>query len=129
MKYDALATSSLLDLVLRTAENDFTNKDIALMLGVSKRTIENRMREYELTNTSRYSDIHDDILDAHVQRILTNFPRSGVILFYIPKFKKGLVTSHKLDTGALEAMKNQTGKERAHVKLLSLSLFELIITK
>ena len=30
------------------------------MLGVSKRTIENRMAEYELTNKSRYTDVGDD---------------------------------------------------------------------
>ena len=50
---------------------------MALMLGVSKRTIENRMAEYELTNKSRYSDIEDDFLDSLIQRIMTNFPRSG----------------------------------------------------
>ncbi|KAJ7378440.1 hypothetical protein OS493_022974 [Desmophyllum pertusum] len=38
-------------------------KDMAHMLGVSKRTIENRMAEYELTNKSRYSDIHIPALD------------------------------------------------------------------
>nr|XP_058969483.1 uncharacterized protein LOC131795899 [Pocillopora verrucosa]XP_058969484.1 uncharacterized protein LOC131795899 [Pocillopora verrucosa] len=58
-------------------ENNFTYKDMALMLGVSKRTIENRMAEYELTNKSRYSDIEDDFLDSLIQRIMTNFPRSG----------------------------------------------------
>ncbi|KAK3744044.1 hypothetical protein QZH41_011924, partial [Actinostola sp. cb2023] len=57
--------------------NDFTNHDIALMLGVSKRTVENRMREYQLTNWSRYSDIDNDVLDSYVQRIQSNFPRSG----------------------------------------------------
>ena len=43
---------------------------MALMLGVSKRTIENRMAEYELTNKSRYSDIEDDFLDSLIQRII-----------------------------------------------------------
>lgn len=47
------------------------------MLGVSKRTIENRIAEYELTNKSRYTDIGDDLLDSFVQRAMTNFPRSG----------------------------------------------------
>ena len=50
---------------------------MALMLGVSKRTIENRMAEYELTNKTLYSDIEDDFLDSLIQRIMTNFPRSG----------------------------------------------------
>ena len=58
-------------------ENNFTSQDMAHMLGVSKRTIENRMAEYELTNKSRYSDIENDFLDSFVQRIMTNFPRSG----------------------------------------------------
>ncbi|KAJ7378419.1 hypothetical protein OS493_022953 [Desmophyllum pertusum] len=44
-------------------ENNFTYQDMAHMLGVSKRTIENRMAEYELTNKSRYSDIHIPALD------------------------------------------------------------------
>ena len=47
------------------------------MLGVSKRTIENRMAEYELTNRSRYSDIEDEMLDSFVQNIMVNLPRSG----------------------------------------------------
>ena len=50
---------------------------MALMLGVSKRTIENLMAEYELTNKSRYSDMEDDFLGSLIQRIMTNFPRSG----------------------------------------------------
>ncbi len=47
------------------------------MLGVSKRTVENRMAEYELTNRSRYSDIDDDILDSFVKFTMDTFPRSG----------------------------------------------------
>lgn len=47
------------------------------MLGVSKRTVENRIAEYELTNRSRYSDIDDDMLDSFVKNIMVNLPRSG----------------------------------------------------
>lgn len=47
------------------------------MLGVSKRTVENRIVEYELTNRSRYSDIDDDMLDSFVKNIMVNLPRSG----------------------------------------------------
>ena len=50
---------------------------MALMLGVSQRTIENRMAEYALTNKSRFSDIEDDLPDSFIQRIMTNLPRSG----------------------------------------------------
>ena len=46
------------------------------MLGVSRRTVERRMTQLQLTNRSRYTDIEDDILDSLVHRI-TNFPRSG----------------------------------------------------
>ena len=40
------------------------------MLGVSKRTVENRMAEYHMTNRNRYSDIDDNSLDAHTERII-----------------------------------------------------------
>lgn len=60
------------------AENGFTQHDMALMLGVSKRTIENRFSEFNLTNRRRFSDIDDQSLDVHVQRIVSHFPRSGI---------------------------------------------------
>ena len=47
------------------------------MLGVSKRTVENRMAEYHMTNRNLYSDIDDDSLDAHTEHIIANLPRSG----------------------------------------------------
>jgi len=47
------------------------------MPGVSKRTVKNRIAEYELTNRSRFSDIDDDILDSFVKNIMVNLPRSG----------------------------------------------------
>ncbi|CAH3104207.1 unnamed protein product [Pocillopora meandrina] len=50
---------------------------MALMLDVSKRTTENLMAEYVLTNKSRYSDEEDDFLDNLIHRIMTNFPRSS----------------------------------------------------
>ena len=53
---------------------------MALMLGVSKRTVENRMAEFELTNRSRYSNIDDVMLDAHVERIIAILARSGTWL-------------------------------------------------
>lgn len=60
-----------------STDNQFTNRDIALMLGVSQRTVERRMTELQLSNLSRYSNIEDDMLDSFVQRIVMNFPRSG----------------------------------------------------
>ena len=50
---------------------------MALMLGVSKRTVENRLSEYDMTNARRFSDIDDQSLDVYVQRIVAHFPRSG----------------------------------------------------
>ena len=58
-------------------ENNFSQKDMALMLGVSKRTVENRLSEYDMTNARRFSDIDDQSLDVYVQRIVAHFPRSG----------------------------------------------------
>lgn len=63
--------------VIFFTENHFTHKEMALMFGVSKRTVERRMQESQLSNVSRYTDIEDDMLDSFVQRIITNFPRSG----------------------------------------------------
>ena len=63
--------------VIPFTENNFTQDEMALMFGVSKRTVERRMAESQLTNMSRYTDIDDDMLDSFVYRIITNFPRSG----------------------------------------------------
>ena len=57
--------------------HQFTNRDIALMLGVSQSTVERRISQLQMSNMSRYSNIDDDMLDSFVQRIITNFPRSG----------------------------------------------------
>lgn len=54
---------------------------MAQMLGVSLRTIENRLAEYNMTNRNRYSDIDDGSLDAYVGRIVALFPRSGNLYF------------------------------------------------
>jgi hypothetical protein len=53
------------------------------MLGVSKRTVENRMAEYQMTNRNRYSNIDDDMLDAYIERIIAHLPRSGTTYFFI----------------------------------------------
>ena len=63
--------------LLFLVENGFTQSDMALMLGVSKRTVENRMAEFHLTNQNRFSDIDDGSLDVHTQHIIGIFPRSG----------------------------------------------------
>ena len=50
---------------------------MAFIRGVSKRTIENRMAEYHMTNIDRYSDIDDGMFQSFVPRIIANFQRSG----------------------------------------------------
>ena len=52
---------------------------MAVMLGVSRRTVENRMAEFNLTNENRFSDVDDNSLDAYTERIIGLFPRSGSI--------------------------------------------------
>ncbi len=54
---------------------------MAQMLDVSLRTVENRFMEYNMTNRTHYSDIDDGSLDAHVERIVALFPRSGNVCF------------------------------------------------
>ena len=69
------------DSFFSVSENGFTQRDMAKMLGVSLRTIENRLSEYNMTNSDRYSEIDDVLLDAHVERIVAHFPRSGINIF------------------------------------------------
>ena len=57
----------------------FTQNDIALMLGVSKRTVENRFAEFNMTHIERYSDIDDSSLDVYTKHIITLSPRSGTV--------------------------------------------------
>ena len=66
-------------LLLAFVDNGFTQKDMAVMLGVSRRTVENRMAEFNLTNHTRFSDIDDSSLDAYTERIIGLFPRSSKI--------------------------------------------------
>ena len=73
--------------ILFFLENGFTQPDMALMLGVSKRTIENRLAEFNLTNRNRYSNIDDDLLDAHTEHIISLFPRSGMFSTEEPSSK------------------------------------------
>ena len=60
-----------------TLELGFNQNDMALMLGVSKRTIENRLAELNVTRIERFSDMDDGKLDMYIERIMTYFPRSG----------------------------------------------------
>ena len=57
-------------------DSGFKVADIAALFGVSKRTIERRMRSYQLT-TRNYSDISDADLDEIVRGMTLAFPRCG----------------------------------------------------
>ena len=50
-------------------ESNFTVKEMSDILGVSKRTVERRMNQYELTNMNRFTAINDERLDAIVSEI------------------------------------------------------------
>ena len=59
-----------------TLELGFNQNDMVLMLGVSKRTVENRLAGFNLTRIERFSDMDDGTLDTYIEHI-TYFPRSG----------------------------------------------------
>ena len=48
---------------------NFTVKEMSDILGVSKRTVERRMSQYELTNMNRFTAINNKRLDAIVNEI------------------------------------------------------------
>lgn len=55
----------------------FSVQSIADLLGISKRTVERRLHQYNLSVRSGYTDINnDDLLDT-VKTILTEFPQVG----------------------------------------------------
>lgn len=58
-------------------EMQFSIPTIAHMVGVSVRTIRNRMSQYELSVKDFYSAIGDDDLDQVIIAILHNFPNTG----------------------------------------------------
>ncbi|XP_071964143.1 uncharacterized protein [Antedon mediterranea] len=58
-------------------DNNFTVQDMSKMFSVSKRTIERRLQEYNMT-TRNYTDISSEFLDARIGMITMNFPRSGL---------------------------------------------------
>ena len=57
-------------------DNKFKVKDMALLLGVSKRTIERRLSFYQLS-TRCYTIISNQELDNIVQEMSSSFPRCG----------------------------------------------------
>ena len=55
----------------------FSTTEIALLLGVGKRTVERRLEEFGLSIRATYADISNEVLDAEVSSILRNFPNTG----------------------------------------------------
>ena len=55
----------------------FSVDDIALLLGVGKRTVERRLEEFSLSVRATYTDMSNEELDAEVASILRNFPNTG----------------------------------------------------
>ena len=47
------------------------------ILGVSQRTVERRLQEYNLRLSSNYSNLRDEELDTMIRGILTDFPDTG----------------------------------------------------
>ena len=60
-------------------DNGFTQNDMAVMLGVSRHTVENRMAEFNLTNENRFSDIDDSSLDAYTDPVGRRLRRINAI--------------------------------------------------
>ena len=58
-------------------EGHFSVPEISKLLGVSPRTVERRMSEYELSIQGSYDGMNDNELDDIVTRILKDFPNTG----------------------------------------------------
>ena len=74
---------TVLYVLLLHLANGFTKGDMAQMLGVSLRTIENRFSDYSMTNRDRYSATDDEFLDAYVERAVALFSISGKHSFLV----------------------------------------------
>lgn len=72
-------------------DNGFTQNEMSVMLGVSQRTVENRLAEYNMTNIQRFSNIDDGSLDVYVQRIVAHFPRSGWLFNILREIKLNVI--------------------------------------
>ena len=55
----------------------FSTAEIAVLLGVGKRTVERRSEEFHLSTRATYSDMSSEELDAEITSILRNFPNTG----------------------------------------------------
>jgi AraC-like DNA-binding protein len=58
-------------------DNGFTATDMSTMLGVSKSTLQRRLREFNLSAAPRYADLSNNDLDNLVSEVQTEFPNAG----------------------------------------------------
>ena len=67
------------DDIQKFLDMEFTVQAIANMLGVSKKTIDRRIRDFNIrAKIPLYTDLSSDRLDNEVVRILKEFPNSGI---------------------------------------------------
>ena len=59
------------------AQKRFSSAEIAVLLGVGKRTVERQLEEFHLSIRATYSDMSNEELDAEITSILRNFPNTG----------------------------------------------------
>lgn len=58
-------------------ENGFKVAEIARLIGVSKRTAERRLKDYDLGIRQSYSPLTDHELEDEVKKIINDFPHVG----------------------------------------------------
>ena len=58
-------------------DNGFTATDMSTMLGVSKSTLQRRLREFNLIAAPRYADLSNNDLDNLVSEVQREFPNAG----------------------------------------------------
>uniref|UniRef100_A0A8W8MCH0 Integrase core domain-containing protein n=1 Tax=Magallana gigas TaxID=29159 RepID=A0A8W8MCH0_MAGGI len=58
-------------------ENGFKVAEIARLIGVSKRTVERRLKDYDLGIRQSYSPLTDHELEDEVKKIINDFPHVG----------------------------------------------------
>jgi len=72
-------------------ENGFTQKDIAMIVGVSAKTISRRISDFKLREiVPKYTEITDDALEDIIRDLCSRFPNSGI------RTMKGLLVSHDI---------------------------------
>lgn len=58
-------------------ENGFKVAEIARLIGVSKRTVERRVKDYDLGIRQSYSPLTDHELEDEVKKVINDFPHVG----------------------------------------------------